>query len=300
LDIFGILNVTKPPGWTSFDVVALVRRLTKTRRVGHGGTLDPLATGVLPVLLGQATRLAEYLIQLSKGYRAEVRLGVATDTYDAEGDVTFQGNPANLTFTDIQSAVASFIGQIEQTAPRYSAIKHKGKPLYSYARAGVALPELKKREVTVYSLDIVDLRPPTLTLDIECGSGTYIRSLAHDLGLKLGCGAHLSSLTRTHVGPLSLKNSTTIEQLRSAPANDWQANLLIAPDALLTGWRAAILDEPSQEKLRLGQSLDLNTLPREEGELCRAYSTSGRFIAILNYSGQDGIWQPKKMFSLAT
>ncbi|MGB2885276.1 MAG: tRNA pseudouridine(55) synthase TruB, partial [Dehalococcoidia bacterium] len=189
--IDGILNLDKPRGKTSFEVVAVVRRVSGERRVGHGGTLDPEATGVLPIYLGQGTRLVEFLVDARKVYQAEIELGISTDTYDATGRIVGRGDTSALTREDVEAATYSFKGSVEQVPPMYSAVKHQGVPLYRWARAGIELPR-KTRKVEFYRIEVLEWRPPLLSLEVECSKGTYIRSLAHDLGAKLGCGAHLS------------------------------------------------------------------------------------------------------------
>ena len=178
---------------TSFEVVAFVRRLSGERRVGHGGTLDPKATGVLPVGLGRGTRVAEFLAQENKVYRAQVELGTATDSYDVSGKVTWRGDVSAVTRELVEAALDSFRGLIEQTPPMYSALKYQGQPLYRLARAGIEVPRLP-RKVNIFRLELLDFELPLLTLEVACSKGTYIRSLAHDLGQALGCGAHLKSL----------------------------------------------------------------------------------------------------------
>ena len=197
----GILNINKPAGKTSFAVVAMVKRLTGEKHVGHAGTLDPMATGVLPVCLGQATRLVEYLMDTTKTYRAEIELGVSTDSYDREGAVTQKCDASAVTLAQIETALNSFRGVITQIPPMYSAVKHQGKPLYELARAGIDV-ERKARTAKIYSLEIRDWQNPFLTIEVNCGKGTYIRSLANDLGQALGCGATLSALERSRCGIL--------------------------------------------------------------------------------------------------
>ncbi len=199
----GILNINKATGMTSHDVVASIRRLLKQKRVGHAGTLDPAASGVLPICIGQGTRVAEYLSESGKAYRAEIIFGVETDTYDSEGVVVRTASAADLTRAQIEQALQRFTGQQMQLPPRYSAIKLQGKPAYKLARAGEDI-SLAPRPITIYRLEVIDWLPPCLTLAIECSKGTYIRSLAHDAGEQLGCGAHLAALVRTRSGPFSL------------------------------------------------------------------------------------------------
>src|SRR5579859_1972604 len=192
----GILNINKPTGMTSHDVVAKVRKLLKQRRVGHAGTLDPAASGVLPICVGQATRVAEYLSESGKAYRATIIFGAVTDTYDSEGIITRTASTNGLTRATIEAILPAMLGSQMQVPPRYSAIKLQGQPAYKRARAGEEIT-LEARPIVIYSLKVIDWIPPYLTLAIECSKGTYIRSLAHDLGMQIGCYAYLNSLIRT-------------------------------------------------------------------------------------------------------
>ena len=292
MTIDGIFNVDKPVGMTSHDVVARVRRLAGQKRVGHAGTLDPAASGVLPVLLGQATRLAEYLSESGKAYRATIRFGVVTDSYDTEGRIVRE-SPVSLTYDDIADALPEFLGNQLQRPPLYSAIKLNGQRLYKLARAGQT-PEAPPRPIHIDSLEIVDWKSPTLVLDIECGKGTYIRSLAFDLGERLGPGAHLAALIRTRSGPFTLASSITLDALaQTFDENTWRERCFAADEALLD-WRAAILSGENETRMRYGQLLPLSTaLPTNPQPLVRAYSVDGRFLGILRHD--EAGWQPHKV-----
>jgi tRNA pseudouridine55 synthase len=294
----GILNVNKPPGVTSFSMVSLVRRLTGVRRVGHAGTLDPIADGVLPICLGQATRVVEYLVSAPKAYRATLRLGAATDTYDSEGAVTASADPSGVTRADIEAALPAFTGEIEQLPPMYSALKHEGKPLYRYARQGKEAPR-RPRTVVVQRLELLAFEPPRIELELEVGRGAYVRTLAHDLGERLRCHAHLERLTRTRSGPFVLEDAVGLEELRrAAEAGTWE-ELLSAPDRVLESWLAALLGEERSREAGQGRLLVLRQraeLPEPALEApCRAYSHEGDFLGILRYRGA-GRWQPEKVF----
>ncbi|HEX8994476.1 MAG TPA: tRNA pseudouridine(55) synthase TruB [Ktedonobacterales bacterium] len=302
----GIFVIDKGEGLTSHDVVARVRRLARQKRVGHAGTLDPAATGVLPVLLGQATRVAEYLSESGKAYRAVVRFGVETNTYDREGEVTRVAptvDLASLTRERIEAILPAFLGEQWQLPPIYSAIKRAGRPLYALARAGEAV-EVEPRRVRIDALRVVAWESPDLTLDVECGKGTYIRSLAHDLGERLGVGAHLAALTRTRSGPFTLDQAITLEQLEQALATDaWRERLFAADEALLD-WRALILGETSETRMRQGRPLrlgaPLHAAPadsevEDEPKRARAYSADGRFLGIVLWSDELAGWQPHKV-----
>jgi len=306
--VAGILNVNKPRGWSSFDVVALVRRLVREAagdrrcRVGHAGTLDPAAEGVLPVCVGQATRVVEYLIEEPKTYRASVRLGVSTDTYDAWGTVTATADPSAVTQEQATEALAGFVGEVWQMPPMYSALKRDGVPLYRYARAGQEV-EREPRRVVIGRLELLAFEPPLLHIEVECGRGAYIRTIAHDLGERLGCGAHLESLLRTAIGPFRLEEAVTPDTLRQSFKDGSWPGLLYAPDAALLNWPAAIIGEHNERWSRLGRPLDLplTSAARQRrlasGAGCRAYSLGGYLVAVLRYEGQGGLWRPEKVFA---
>jgi tRNA pseudouridine55 synthase len=295
LTIDGILNLDKPRGRTSFGVVALVSRLSGERRVGHAGTLDPEATGVLPVCLGQGTRLVEFLAGANKVYRAEIELGISTDTYDAAGKVTWRGDASSLTREQVESAVASFIGFIDQTPPKYSAIKHQGIPLYRWARAGVEVPR-KARRVEIYRLDVVDWQLPLLTVEVECSKGTYIRSLAHDLGQKLECGAHLRNLARLKSGPFFISDAITISRLEEAFRQGHWSELIYPMDKAVLHLPSVTVSDENERAIMNGRPLALGLANDTSGQLLRAYSFDGRFIALLRYDEQRGYWRPEKVF----
>jgi len=304
LDISGIFNIDKPAGWTSFQVVSLVRRLSGVRRVGHAGTLDPSATGVLVVCLGQATRLIEYTMAATKVYRAEVRLGITTDTLDATGKPLCQADPSNIDRRQVEEALADFVGEIDQVPPMFSALKHNGEPLYRYARAQRQV-ERQARRVTIHRLQLLAFQSPLATIEVECGKGTYIRALAHDLGQQLGCGAHLAALARLQVGPFALADACSLPELEAAfQEGRWQS-LLHPADAALPSWPAVTLSEAQERAVRFGQCLAADSLDPspahavENGQLCRAYSPRGQLVAILRYDADALLWRPAKVFATA-
>jgi tRNA pseudouridine55 synthase len=279
----GFLNIDKPAGMTSHDVVARVRRLAGQKRVGHAGTLDPAATGVLVVALGTATRLIEYVQdQTSKRYLAVVHLGVATDTDDAEGRVLETRPAPELDEPALESALVPFRGRIEQVPPMYSALHHEGKRLHELARAGITV-ERAARPVLIERLDIVAWEPPLLTLDVLCGKGTYIRSLARDIGVALGCGAHLASLRRTAVGAFLIDDAVTLDTLSSSH--------LLPPEIAVADWPAVQLDEAGARRVRNGLVLRLEAQP---GERARAHGPDGALLALLARHGEH--WRPLKVF----
>jgi tRNA pseudouridine55 synthase len=289
----GILNVDKPAGITSFGVVAAVRRASGEKRVGHAGTLDPDATGVLPVCLGKATRVVEYLGEAGKSYRATVRLGASTDTHDASGAVTREQDPSGITEQDAAAALAAFRGPIRQTPPMFSALKTAGRPLYALAREGKTVAR-QSRAVTIHRLELTGWDPPDLTLEIDCSKGTYVRSLAHDLGEALGCGAHLKGLVRTRVGGFSLEGAVSLERAVEAFKSGGGAALLAPIDSVLGDLDAVTLTEAELDAVRKGQPLAREL--EGAGMLRRAYGPDGAFAAILHRDKETGLWRPRKVF----
>ena len=294
----GILNINKPRGITSFAVVSLVRRLTGVRKVGHAGTLDPIADGVLPICLGPATRIVDYIVGQPKLYRAAVRLGVATDSYDSEGEVVATGDPSGVSRDDVEQALAGFVGEIQQMPPMYSALKYQGQPLYRYARAGKTVPR-QARTVRIYRLELLSFDSPVVEIELEVGKGAYVRSIAHDMGEQLGCHAHMEQLTRVRSGPFTLDSAVQLSELETAAERgDWEA-LLLPADRVLESWHAALLGEPHSRDVKHGQLLVLTPVGSKRIDLdtpCRAYSEDGEFLAILRYRGANR-WHPEKVFS---
>jgi tRNA pseudouridine55 synthase len=290
----GIFNINKPTGMTSHDVVAIIRKHLKQKRVGHAGTLDPLASGVLPICVGQATRVAEYLSEGGKEYQADIKFGIATDTYDAEGTITSTASTANLTLNMIEETLEQFRGPQMQYPPRYSAIKIQGQPAYKRARAGEAVV-LEPRPIVIYSLEIRDWIPPRLTLAIECSKGTYIRSLAHDLGMQLGCFAYLEALVRTRSGPFTLSDSIALEQLADAVETNSIQHYAYPLDKALEQYPAFKLDAETVERIKHGNTFN-NPAANNSG-LARVYDTNGAFIAIAEWNEEQQAWQSKKVFA---
>ena len=288
----GILNLHKSRGPTSHDVVARVRRLTGVRRVGHAGTLDPLATGVLLVCIGRATRVSEYLMAGRKVYRARVRLGVATETYDAEGQVTAE-SPVEAGRAQVEAALAQFRGQITQLPPMYSAVKHKGTPLYRLARQGISV-EREPRQIEIFRLELTEWAPPECVLELTCSRGTYVRSLAHDLGQILGCGAHLAGLVRLASGGFWLEEAVTLDEFAQAAAEERWPDLLHPLDAALTHFPALHLDAGSARRLCQGQAVANGE--RRGGGLVRVYGPDEVFLALAAYDAEAKAWQPRKVF----
>lgn len=286
-DPFGFLNINKPQGLTSHDVISRLRRSLKVRKAGHAGTLDPLATGVLVVCIGAATRLSEYVMQSLKRYQAVLRLGISTDTYDAEGRILRQRDISPVTRKAIARLLPVFEGDIEQVPPMYSAIKQGGRKLYELARAGETV-ERPPRPVRIDQLTLMDWTPPLLTLDVLCSPGTYIRSLAHDLGEALGVGAHLAALERTASGSFTIEEALSLDDLENTP--DWRG-ALVPVDRALAHLPALRLNAQDANHVLHGRSIGGDTAL---GDFARAYGPDDRFIAILKAAGP--LWRPHKVF----
>ncbi len=284
----GFLNLNKPSGLTSHDLVARVRRLVgRGVKVGHAGTLDPSATGVLPIALGAATRLIEYLAEARKGYHGLVRLGVRTTTDDAEGEILETCELPLIRDAQIEAAVAPLRGAIMQLPPHYSALHQDGQRLYALARAGQPIT-LVARPVMVERLVWQRVQADLLAIEVVCGKGTYIRSLARDLGVALGCGAHLAALTRTFVGPFQLDSASSLEQLMAEP--ELLQTVLLPPAIAVADWPAVYLASDQVRRVIHGMSISLPDLTAPH---VRAHTSDGTLLALLRRV--DDHWQPEKV-----
>ncbi|MEL7644891.1 MAG: tRNA pseudouridine(55) synthase TruB [Anaerolineaceae bacterium] len=294
-NVSGVLVVDKPVGLSSHDVVQIIRNGTKIRRAGHTGTLDPRASGVLVVLLGPAVRLSEYVSASEKRYQAVIELGITTDTYDLEGSVT-RRSPVEITYDEFEQALQGFIGEFEQKPPAYSAIKVKGEKAYEIARRGEEV-DLEPRLIQVHELELLDWDPPEAVVDIQCSSGTYVRSLAHDLGEKLGCGATLTGLRRTKNGRFGLRDAVSLRKLQEAFANgDWYQYLIPAAEAL-GDWYTVELTVEQVDEMRHGHRVPAVEAV-EPGKWARAVSQEGELVALVEYDSAANEWQPRKVFFL--
>lgn len=291
--VSGVLVVDKPIGLTSHDVVQIIRRGTGIRRAGHTGTLDPRASGVLVVLIGPAVRLSEYVSASDKRYQATIRLGSSTDTYDAEGIVTDSSTSIeDITEEGFDEILQQYVGEIQQVPPPYSAVKVKGKKAYEMARKGEDV-ELPPRTINVYSLEVLEWAPPEVVVDVYCSSGTYVRSLANDLGNELGCGAHLIGLRRTKSGRFTLRDAVPLRRLQeSFDAGDWYRNLIPAAEAL-ADWPMVELNADEVELVRHGHRVVAD--PDASG-WARAISQQGDLVALVEYDADTNEWQPRKVF----
>lgn len=301
----GFINIDKPPGITSFDVVRRIRRAAGVRKVGHAGTLDPNATGVLPIAIGEATRLVDELIGSTKGYRADIILGRATDTYDAEGETTEEHDPSGVTDDAIAKALDAFRGEIQQRPPAFSAVKREGVVAYRAARKGRPL-DLDPRPVVVHHLDLIqvdraDPAGPRLTVEVRCGKGFYLRSLAHDLGQALGVGGYLHALRRTRVGPFDVADATALDNAVAMLEAGAVEHLVHAPDVVIDHWHALILGRRQAAQVR--QGMDITALPRRDyvrpddapAEV-RSYGPDGQLVALLRPGRAVGTWHPYRVF----
>ena len=281
----GILIVDKPAGWTSQDVVSKLRGVLREKRVGHGGTLDPMATGVLPVFVGRATRAVEFFEHADKTYVATLRLGVTTDTQDTTGTV-LQTQPINVDEAALRAVLPRFTGVQQQVPPMYSAVKIGGKKLYELARAGKEI-ERKPREITVFSIELLDFSNDSTCLRVHCSKGTYIRTLCHDIGAALGCGGCMAALRRVQAGAYSIEEAVTLDEIIAHPAP--QA-LLRPVDSLFADLPRLTLT-PAQEKcVRNGAAFSC----KPGAGRCRAYSRDGEFLALCEVT--DGTLKTVKSF----
>lgn len=290
--VSGVLVIDKPMGLTSHDVVQIVRRGTGIRRAGHTGTLDPRASGVLVVLIGPAVRLSEYVAATDKRYQATIHLGSSTDTYDAEGTITNTYPLIDMEEEEFDQILQTFVGEMEQVPPPYSAVKVKGRRAYQMAREGEEV-DLQPRIVNVYNLEILEWAPPEVVIDVYCSSGTYVRSLAHDLGNAVGTGAHLTGLRRTKSGRFTLRDAVPLRRLQeSFDAGNWYRFLIPAAEALAE-WPAVELDPDQVELVRHGHRIAAE--PESKG-MARGVSQQGDLVALLEVDESTQEWQPKKVF----
>jgi tRNA pseudouridine55 synthase len=293
----GFLVIDKPAGWTSHDVVGRVRRLLGQRQVGHGGTLDPAATGVLPVAVGAATRVLEYVSDATKTYLADITFGVETDSYDVDGTVIHTADAGAVDEVTVAEALNRFRGAIEQVPPMHAAIKIGGRPLYELAHRGEVI-ERAPRRIEMYVLELLDWQPPVATLLVDCSKGTYIRSLARDLGEALGVGAYLSNLVRVRSGPFSLCDAWRLDELAERDlAAEW-AEIALHPDLALIDRPALVVDDETTRAWRNGQPIGEGT----GGEtVARVYTVDGEWIGVAQRDPKvmRGMWRPAKVIASA-
>jgi tRNA pseudouridine55 synthase len=294
LAIDGLLIIDKPSGWTSHDVVGRLRRLTGIRRIGHAGTLDPLATGVLPLGIGRGTRVLEYISDAEKQYVGTLELGAVTDTYDADGRILVRRDWTDVSVETVWNTFEGFLGTFEQQPPVFSAIKQGGVPLHRLARAGKAVAPVA-RPVTIRDLEIVKFDLPQVTFGVTCSKGTYVRSFAHDVGQHLGCGAHLSALRRTMTGGFTIDQAITIDQFeRAIDDGSWPA-LVLPADLPLIDRPALILDEDASERLQSGVAPAAPPPAAGAGTRARAYAPDGTFLGVIRWHDAHHGWKAEKV-----
>lgn len=298
MTLHGILPIFKPRGCTSHDMVAKVRRLSKQKRVGHTGTLDPEVEGVLPICLGQATRVVEYVQELPKRYRGSLMLGVATDTEDQTGQVIERVEAVpEITREEVESTIQRFVGEIEQVPPMYSAVKMQGKRLYELAREGKVV-DRPSRKVTIYELTCLKLeqgRYPIVQFEVFCSKGTYIRTLCVDIGKALGYPAHMTSLVRIQSGPFQLDDCYTVTELEELAAKEALTEALTKLDEGLCHFPAVTVSQEQGKKVLNGVELVLDESGIEAGQLFRVYMETGHFLALYRM-GSAGRAKPEKVF----
>lgn len=284
--INGVLLLNKPVGISSNAALQKAKWLLNAIKAGHTGTLDPFADGLLPLCFGEATKFSAYLLESDKRYRAVMQLGVTTSTGDPEGEI-LSTRDVQVSRADIEAVLPRFTGDIEQIPPMHSALKHQGRPLYEYARAGIDI-ERRPRSVHIRALELVECAPPRVVLDVQCSAGTYIRTLAQDTGAALGCGAHLTALTRTAAGGFALDDAHTLAELEALDA-DQRAALLQPADCLVAHLPATTLDDAGARALCQGRSV---TSPATPG-LTRVYAPDGAFLGLAE--GVDGQLAPRRL-----
>jgi tRNA pseudouridine55 synthase len=287
----GFLNFCKPIGWTSHDAVAFVRRRLGQQRVGHAGTLDPLAGGVLPLCLGRATRLAERVAAGHKLYAADIVLGVTTDTCDAEGRVLAVRDPTALRLEQVVRALGTLVGPQAQVPPTFSAVKLAGQPAYRRARRGEAL-QLAARPITIHGIALLGWAPPRLSIALHCSKGTYVRALARDLGEALGCGAYLEALVRLQVGRFTLAEAVPPEALERAAGAGRLPAVLLPPDVVCLELPAVVLTPAEVRYFVHGRPIPGR---RSAAVEARAYTADGRFLGLLRGAGAH--WQPQLLLT---
>ncbi len=283
----GVILLDKPSGISSNAALQRVRRLFNAAKGGHTGTLDPLASGLLPLCLGEATKFSQTLLDADKAYEAQLRLGVRTSTGDAEGEV-LETRPVGVAADEVLEACKRFVGEIEQIPPMYSALKVAGRPLYDYAREGVTL-ERKPRRVHIRRIELLDFDRDTARISVECSKGAYIRVLAEDIGALLGCGAHLVALRRTRIGRFHIDDSVGLAQIEAN--RDCACKWLLPVDHLLADWPSVLLDESAVGRFAHGQTVEvisgIGDVP------VRVYGPSGRFVGAADH--MDGLLYPRRL-----
>ena len=288
--INGIINVYKEEGYTSFDVVAKLRGITKIRKIGHTGTLDPDATGVLPVCIGSATKLCDMLTDKTKEYVADMKLGITTDTQDMSGQVIDE-KEVNITIDEFRDAILSFIGPSKQIPPMYSALKVGGKKLCDMARAGVTV-ERKPRDINISDIKILDIDDTSAKIRVSCSKGTYIRTLCNDIGQKLGCGAVMTGLVRTRSGSFSIDKAYKLDQIEELAKKGELESIVTNVDEVFSDHKAVTVSGENEKRVLNGNQIRLDM----KEKLLRVYLENGSFAAVYSYDKNKDCFVPFKMF----
>lgn len=296
-DIHGVFLLDKPQGMSSNDILQKVKRIYQANKAGHTGALDPLATGMLPICLGEATKFSQFLLDADKRYLVTAKLGERTDTSDAEGEV-IQIREVKVETHDILTALSRFRGDLMQVPTMFSALKHQGKPLYEYARQGITV-EREARPITVFELNFIEYNAPFLTLEVHCSKGTYIRTLVDDLGEYLGCGAHVAMLRRTAVSDYPAEKMLSWEQLQQLAENQTLEaldNLLLATDSAVSTLPRLDLTATQTQAVKFGQRVKFDNLQQLYGQV-RLFSDQNSFLGVADI-GQDNVIRPSRMVNL--
>lgn len=298
----GVLNIYKEKGFTSHDVVAKLRRITHQKKIGHTGTLDPDATGVLPVCFGKATKLCDMLTDKDKEYEAVLLLGVTTDTQDTTGEILSERDAMHLSANEAQQAVLSFVGEYDQIPPMYSALKVNGKKLYELAREGKVV-ERKARHVSILSIEILEIQMPRVRMRVHCSKGTYIRTLCHDIGEKLGCGGAMEELIRTRVERFKIEDAITLSQAEDLMNQEVLGGKMIAIDEMLSSYEKVYLTDETAAAVRCGNPFFKSQILKtdyegkwQDGQNVLVYDKDGQFIAVYQYQNSIHGFKIQKMF----
>ena len=296
--ITGLLNINKPIGITSMDVVREIKKSTGIKKVGHGGTLDPMASGVIPIAIGTSTRLLEYILNGDKSYIATIELGRRTDTYDSEGKTVEKSDPQGISIDDIINVLSKFNGEMTQIPPMHSALKVQGKRLYELARSGTVI-ERPPRNVTIYEVSLEEFNTPNIVVGVRCSKGFYVRTFADDIGHLLGCGAFLSSLKRVSSGPFNIEDSMTLDQTISMISDGNLQKLIMDPGSCINGAQRIQLNEETETMVKHGRAIGYinESSPITDSSLAVAYDNQSRFVAVLRFNENLQEWHPEKVFN---
>ena len=300
----GILNIEKPYGITSMETIRRLKRVSNQKRIGHTGTLDPIATGVIPICFGKATRLADQIMRHNKEYIVKIHLGITTDTYDSLGKIIEEKDISSISLKNLDALLPQFRGEILQIPPMYSALKHNGKRLYQIARAGLEVPRAP-RKVSVQSIELIDFSLPFVELKIECSKGFYVRSLANDIGRLLGCGAIMSALVRTKSGPFHLEDAIPLAEAEEKFRNSDYQKILMPVDVAVSHLPIINVNSKQARDLSNGKLIsikdtDAARLSDSSFDEFRVYDPFGTFVGIVSNGHGSDNWHPEKIFNLAS